>query len=345
MKNSFGEFPKYRARRIRKSEAMRRLVRETRFSLEQLVMPYFVCEGRSIKEPIEAMPGQFRFSTDVLLTELEELRGLGVQAVLLFGIPDEKDEKASGAWSSDGIIQNAIRQIKDQFKDLIVMTDVCLCAYTSDGHCGLINSAGEVDNDASVKVLAKIALSHAEAGADVVAPSDMMDGRIGAIRDVLDQNGFESTAIMSYAAKYASAFYGPFRDAAHSAPAHGLHIPSDRKTYQMDPANLHEALREIATDIQEGADIVMVKPAMAYLDVIREASREFHFPLAAYSVSGEYAMIKAASERAMIDEKNAVLEFMTSLARAGAQIFITYHAKQIALWEKDSQSLSIYNKI
>ncbi len=367
--NEIGKFPSYRARRLRKSEAVRRLVRETRFSLDQLVMPYFVCEGRSVKEPIESMPGQFRFSIDALLSELEELTGLGVSAILLFGIPSIKDEKAASAWAKDGIVQKAVRQIKERFKDLLVITDVCLCAYTSHGHCGVLRTVPpgtnntdkryqgplEIDNDASLQVLAKVALSHAEAGADIVAPSDMMDGRVRAIRETLDQNGFESVAILSYAAKYASAFYGPFRDAAHSTPMvpgteeagnsssrYPVPVHSDRKTYQMDPANISEAMREIGMDIQEGADIVMVKPALAYLDVIREASLKFHFPLAAYSVSGEYAMIKAAAERGVIDEKNAVLEVMTSLARAGAQIFITYHARQIAEWAK-SQSLSIYS--
>ncbi len=331
---------------MRKSEAVRRLIRETRFSLDQLVMPYFVGEGRLVKEPIESMPGQFRFSIDTLLSELEELTGLGVNTILLFGISDKKDEKAASACAKDGIVQKAVRQIKERFKDLLVITDVCLCAYTSHGHCGMMNAKGEVDNDASLKVLAKTALSHAEAGADIVAPSDMMDGRIRAIRETLDQNGFESVAILSYAAKYASAFYGPFRDAAHSAPnfeGAQTPVPSDRKTYQMDPANIQEALREIGMDIQEGADIVMVKPALAYLDVIREASKKFHFPLAAYAVSGEYAMIKAAAERGVLDEKNAVLEVMTSLIRAGARILITYHARQIAEWAKETQSLAIYS--
>ncbi len=342
---------------MRKSEAMRRLVRETRFSLDQLVMPYVVCEGISVKESIESMPGQFRFSIDTLLSELEELMSLGVSAILFFGIPNQKDEKATSAWAKDGIVQKAVRQIKEQFKDLLVITDVCLCAYTSHGHCGVLRTVPgtyerylvpfQIENDASLKILAKVALSHAEAGADIVAPSDMMDGRVRAIRETLDQNGFESVAILSYAAKYASAFYGPFRDAVHSAPAPtaSIHSPVDRKTYQMDPANLNEALREIAMDIQEGADIVMVKPALAYLDVIREASREFYFPLAAYAVSGEYAMIKAACEKGMIDERSIVREIMTSLARAGAQVLITYHAKQIAEWEKESKFLSIYSNL
>ncbi len=332
---------------MRQSEATRRLIREARFSLDQLIMPYFVCEGRGTKEEIEAMPGQFRFSADTLLRELEELTQLGVRAVLLFGVPSEKDERASGAWSKEGIIQRTLREIKKHFSDLFVMTDVCLCAHTNHGHCGLVNSKGEVENDASLEVLAKVALSHAEAGSDMVAPSDMMDGRIQAIRSTLDQHGFKNLPIMSYAAKYASAFYGPFREAAHSAPDPHAHlsveadqIPEDRKSYQMDPANKKEALREIALDIQEGADVVIVKPALAYLDVIQAASERFNFPLAAYSVSGEYAMIKAAAEKGLLNEKAAVFEIMTSLVRAGAHIVITYHAKEIASWvasDKGSQ--------
>lgn len=322
-----GQFPQFRPRRTRESEAMRRLVRETRLSLDQLIMPYFVKNGRSIKEEIESMPGQYRFSPDMLMAELEGLKHSGVQSILLFGLPDAKDEKATGAWSADGIVQKTVREIKTRFKDLLVITDVCLCAYMSHGHCGILNAQGSVENDASLKILAETALSHARAGADMVAPSDMMDGRVRAIREALDKNGFTNTPILSYAAKYASSFYGPFRDAAHSAPSSG-----DRKSYQMDPANREEALREIAMDIQEGADMVMVKPALAYLDIIREASSAFHFPMAAYAVSGEYSMVKAAVEKGYADEKKLVLEMMTSLARAGAQVIITYHAKQIAQW-------------
>jgi porphobilinogen synthase len=329
-----GSFPNFRPRRLRQSDAMRRLVRETRLSLDQFVMPYFIKSGRNIKEEIESMPGQYRFSIDMLLTELEELVQGGVRAILLFGLPDSKDEKASSAWAKDGVIQNAVREIKKNFKDLLIITDVCLCAYMSHGHCGVLSAQGEIENDPSLKILAETALSHAQAGADIVAPSDMMDGRVRTIREKLDQNGFQNTAIMSYAAKYASAFYGPFRDAAHSAPSSG-----DRKSYQMDPANRDEALREMAQDIQEGADILMVKPALAYLDVIREAASNFRYPIAAYAVSGEYSMIKAAAEKGLLDEKRTVIETLTSLARAGSQILITYHAKQFSQWVQADPSL------
>lgn len=327
-------FPNSRPRRLRQSEALRRLVCETRLSLDQLVMPYFVKPGRQIREEIESMPDQFRFSTDTLLVELEELVQSGVRAILLFGLPESKDAQASSAYAADGIVQKTVREIKKNFKELLVITDVCLCAYTNHGHCGVLNAHGEIENDPSLKLLAQTALSHAEAGADVIAPSDMMDGRVRAIRELLDQKGFQNTAIMSYAAKYASAFYGPFRDAAHSAPSSG-----DRKTYQMDPANRAEAMREMALDIQEGADILMVKPALAYLDVIREAAAAFPHPIAAYSVSGEYSMIKAAAEKGFLDEKKMVSETLTSLARAGSKILITYHAKQFAQWVKADSSL------
>lgn len=320
---------------MRRNEALRRLVRETRLSLDQLVMPCFVREGYGVKETIGLMPNQYRFSVDTLLAEAEELMSLGISSLLIFGIPDKKDEMGTSAWDKDGITQRAVRTLKQHFPDTIVITDVCLCAFTSHGHCGVINERGEIDNDASLKILADTALAHAEAGADIVAPSDMMDGRIQAIRKRLDHEGFEQIPIMSYAAKYASAFYGPFRDAAHSAPS----IPADRKSYQMETANRDEALREIALDIEEGADIVMVKPALAYLDVIREAKDTFHFPLAAYAVSGEYAMVKAAHEKGMIDEKKVVIEMMTSLTRAGANILITYHAKAIAQWHRESPLL------
>lgn len=330
-----GKFPQVRGRRTRASEALRRLVRETRFSLDQLVMPYFVRHGRNVKEAIASMEGQFRFSPDTLLPEIEELYSLGVRAILLFGLPDIKDAKASEAWSQEGIVQQAVCGIKKQFPDLLIITDVCLCAYMDHGHCGILNSKGEIENDASLKILADTALSHAQAGADMAAPSDMMDGRIAAIRNLLDQRGFQNLPIMSYAAKYASVFYGPFRDAAHSAPSCG-----DRKSYQMDPANRAEALREMAMDIAEGADILMVKPALPYLDVIREATAALQFPIAAYAVSGEYAMIKAAVRSGYLDEKKAVAEVMTSLARAGAQIFITYHAKDLAQWSRDDQTIA-----
>ncbi|MDP3921311.1 MAG: porphobilinogen synthase [Candidatus Omnitrophota bacterium] len=329
-----GQYPEYRPRRMRQNEAFRRLIRETRLSAEQLIMPYFVVEGRGVKEAIEAMPGQYRYSPDTLLAELETLVALDVRTVLLFGVPDEneKDEQASAASSAEGILQKTVREIKSRFKDLLVITDVCLCAYTSHGHCGMLSPEGQIDNDASLDRLAETALSHAQAGADIVAPSDMMDGRIRAIRTRLDAAGFKNTAILSYAAKYASAFYGPFREAAHSAPAAG-----DRCSYQMDPANREEALREIAMDIQEGADMVMVKPALAYLDVLREARERFQFPLAAYAVSGEYSMLKAASERGWVDEKKIVLEMAVSLLRSGANTIVTYHAKDIAFWLKNSQ--------
>ncbi len=327
MTETTGNFPEFRPRRLRQSEAVRRLVRETVLSPDQLVMPYFVKEGRNIKEAIESMPGQFRFSVDTLITEIEDLSEKGVQAVLLFGVPDEKDSKGSGAVSAQGIVPRAVREIKKHFSGMLVITDVCLCGYTDHGHCGLINEAGDIENDATLPLLAKMAVSHAEAGADIVAPSDMMDGRIGAIRRALDEKGFSGTAIMSYAAKYASAFYGPFRDAAHSAPSFG-----DRKTYQMDPANIQEAMRELAQDVKEGADILMIKPALAYLDVIQEARKNFNLPLAAYSVSGEYSMIKAAAEKGMLDEKRAVMEISLGMARAGARILITYYAKQLAEW-------------
>ena len=320
-------FPHYRPRRMRQNELYRRLIRETYFSPDQLVMPYFVREGRKIKESIESMPGQFRFSTDALLPEIESLVKSGVRSILLFGIPEKKDLKASSAWSEQGIVQKTVREIKKHFEDLLVITDVCLCAYMSHGHCGVLNQKGRIENDASLKILSDVALSHAEAGAGMVAPSDMMDGRIRNMREKLDKNSFQDIPILSYAAKYASAFYGPFRDAAHSAPSAG-----DRKSYQMDISNSEEALREIAADIQEGADMVMVKPALAYLDIIRQASEKFHFPLAAYSVSGEYSMIKAAAQKKWIDEKAIVLEVMTALSRAGANVLITYYAKEIPRW-------------
>ena len=326
-KNVFARFPLARPRRLRSNPLIRNLTRETRLSPDQLIMPYFVRPGKKIKEAVDSMPGQFRFSIDTLLRELGNLKKAGVSSILLFGIPDSKDGKASSSWSAAGIVQKAVRAIKKEFKDeLFVITDVCLCAYTSHGHCGILRG-GKIDNDASVEILARAALSHAEAGAGMMAPSDMMDGRVRRIREILDRKKFKDIPIMSYAAKYASAFYGPFRDAACSAPGFG-----DRKSYQMDPANLKEALREIGTDIQEGADIVMVKPALAYLDVIREAARTFRVPLAAYSVSGEYAMVKAAAAKGLLNEKETVLEMMTSMARAGARILITYHAKEIAAW-------------
>ncbi|MCB9799255.1 MAG: porphobilinogen synthase [Candidatus Omnitrophica bacterium] len=335
------QFPIYRHRRMRMKESLRRLVRETHLGADQFVMPYFVRPGFGVKEVIESMPGQYRFSTDTLLQELDELQQAGIGSVLLFGVPEESDKSpgAESAWQKNGVVQKAVHEIKRHFPDLLVITDVCLCAYTSHGHCGFINERGEVDNDSSLKALAEMALSHAEAGADLVAPSDMMDGRIQAIRKRLDESALTNTPILSYSAKYASAFYGPFRDAAHSAPssAGGQSVPEDRKSYQMDPANRLEALREIEADLCEGADMVMVKPALAYLDIIREAKTAFNFPLAAYAVSGEYAMVKTAVQNGLANEKKMVMEMMTSLARAGSDVLITYHAKQIGLWNQESK--------
>lgn len=317
---------------------LRTMLCETRFTSDQLIMPYFVRSGRKVKETISSMPGQYRFSTDTLLNEIESLAASGVRVLLLFGLSDSKDDKASGSYAKTGIIPQTIRAVKKRFPELAVITDVCLCAYTSHGHCGLLNREGKIQNDDSLAVLAKMAVAHAEAGADMISPSDMMDGRIQAIRRELDANGFEDLPIMSYAAKYSSSFYGPFREAAHSAPKQSGRgsekMPKDRKGYQMDPANREEALREMALDIREGADIVMVKPALAYLDILREAKNTFQFPLAAYCVSGEYAMIKAAAEKGWLDEKQAVLEALTSIFRAGADTVITYHAKDAALWGK-----------
>ncbi len=315
---------------MRQSEGLRRLVRETELSLSGLVMPYFVKEGLSGKEPIEAMPDQFRWGTEALLREIEEIQDLRLQSILLFGLPSEKDKTGSGAFDPEGVVQQTVRRIKKNFPDLTVITDVCLCAFTSHGHCGILSDKGEIENDASLSILQKVAVSHAEAGADLVAPSDMMDGRVRAIRELLDARGFKSTPILSYAAKYVSAFYGPFREAADSTPLFG-----DRKSYQMDPANRDEALREIQIDIEEGADVVMVKPALAYLDVIREAKEKFQFPLAAYNVSGEYSMVKAAAQAGWLDEKRTVLEILTSIRRAGAQVILTYHAKDIAAWLRE----------
>jgi porphobilinogen synthase len=317
-----------RPRRLRTSEGIRKLVRETVMSVDDLIYPLFIVEGTGIRREIPSMPGVFHLSIDQLLEELKEVQSLGIPGVLLFGVPDSKDEKGSGAYASEGIVQKALRAAKTSFPDLLLIADVCLCEYTSHGHCGMIED-GKVLNDASLELLAKSAVSYAEAGADIVAPSDMMDGRVAAIRKALDREGFADKAIMAYSAKYASAFYGPFRDAAHSKPAFG-----DRKTYQMDYGNAKEAIREVALDIEEGADIVMVKPAMAYLDVIKDVSDRFDIPVAAYHVSGEYSMIKAAAANGWIDEKAAALEATTAIKRAGAKIIITYFAKQLAEWMK-----------
>ena len=316
-------FPVTRLRRLRRSAGLRSLARETRLSLEDFVMPLFVAPEAL---PNEALPGMARHTVDGLLREVDELASLGVQALLLFGIPEEKDEEGSGAWDEDGIIQRALRELRPRFPELVLLTDVCLCEYTSHGHCGVIED-GEVVNDASLELLARTAVSHVEAGADCVAPSDMMDGRVGAIREALDAGGHQEIPILAYSAKYASAFYGPFREAAGSAPSFG-----DRRGYQMDPANVREALREIELDLAEGADAVMVKPALPYLDVIRAARELYEHPLAAYSVSGEYAMLKAAAAQGWLDERQAALESLTAIKRAGADFVITYWTKQLATW-------------
>ncbi len=313
-----------RPRRLRTSDTLRRMVRETRVSPDSLIYPLFLVEGENIKEPIPSLEGQWRYSPDRVWEEIEECLNAGVSRVLLFGIPAHKDACGSSAWDPNGVVQQGIRAIKEKFPQCYVITDVCMCEYTDHGHCGILHDH-EVDNDKTLEVLAKTALSHVQAGADMVAPSDMMDGRIGAIREVLDDNGFTNVPIMSYSAKYASAFYGPFRDAAGSAPAFG-----DRKGYQMDPHNRREALKECALDVEEGADILMVKPALSYLDVIRECSDAFDLPMAAYSVSGEYAMIKAAGKAGLIDEHRVMCESALSIFRAGADILITYFAKELA---------------
>ena len=323
------QLPFARFRRLRRSAALRRLVRETRLSPADFVYPLFVVHGQDVREEIPSMPGQHHLSLDRLADEANELRSLGVRAVLLFGLPADKDEAGSEAYADEGIVQQAVRVLKSADPELVVITDVCLCEYTSHGHCGVIVN-GEVDNDASLELLARTAVSHARAGADLVAPSDMMDGRVAAIRVALDADGFTNTPIMSYAAKYASAFYGPFREAVESTPQFG-----DRRGYQMDSANAREALREIEADIAEGADIVMVKPALPYLDVLSQARQRFDLPLAAYNVSGEYAMLHAAARNGWLDLRASVLEALTSIKRAGADIIITYHAKEAARWLQD----------
>jgi porphobilinogen synthase len=320
-------FPATRLRRLRATPVLRDLVRETRLSPADMVLPLFVQASGPRREPIGALPGIDRLSISGAVEEAGEAAALGLPAVLLFGIPDTKDAEGTGAYDDEGIVQLATRAIKEAHPDLVVMTDVCLCEYTDHGHCGLLRSDGAVDNDPSVELIARAAVSQARAGADVVAPSDMMDGRIGAVRAALDEEGFSDTPIVAYSAKFASAFYGPFREAAGSTPAFG-----DRRAYQMDPANGDEALREALLDVQEGADVVMVKPALAYLDVIRRVKDATHLPVAAYNVSGEYAMIKAAAAAGALDERAAVLETLTSIRRAGADIVITYHAKDAARW-------------
>ncbi len=317
-------FPEIRMRRLRRSATMRRMVRETSLRVDDFVYPVFVRAGKGLKKPIPAMTDCFHFSPDRIADEAAQVAELGIPAVLLFGLPAHKDEQGSEAWAEEGVVQQAIRAIKKRTPDLLIVTDVCLCEYTSTGHCGVVKD-NKVDNDATLDLLAKMALSHAQAGADIVAPSDMMDGRVRAIRQVLECNGFDDVAILSYAAKFASAFYGPFREAAESAPAFG-----DRKSYQMDPANAREALREIELDIEEGADMVMVKPALSYLDVIRRARDRFDCPLAAYNVSGEYMMLNAAADAGLLDRDAAMCEVLTSIKRAGADVILTYFAKKAA---------------
>jgi porphobilinogen synthase len=330
---STGQFPAYRPRRLRQSAALRRLIAETSLSVRQLVLPLFVRAGRNIRRAINAMPGVFQLSPDELLIEAERVHKLGVPAVLLFGIPDSKDDKASGAYTRQGIVQQSVRLLKKELPGLLVITDVCLCEYMSHGHCGLVHQEhgrARVLNGPTLKLLARTALSHAEAGADIVAPSDMMDGRVRAIRSELDERGFADTPIMAYAAKFASAFYGPFREAAESAPQFG-----DRRSYQMDAANSNEALREVALDLHEGADLVMVKPALAYLDIIHRVKATFGYPTAAYAVSAEYSMIKAAAAKGWIDERAVTLESLLAMHRAGADILITYAAPDVARWLKE----------
>ncbi|MEA1961056.1 MAG: porphobilinogen synthase [Bacillota bacterium] len=318
-------FPIQRMRRLRSSESMRKMVRETQLCVEDFIYPIFVCYGQNKKIPVGSMPGIYQYSVDQLRTEIIEIVSLGIPAVILFGIPENKDPFGSSACDDHGVVQEAIKVIKDIAPDLLVITDVCLCEYTSHGHCGILDEKDQVDNDATLEVLGREALSHVRCGADIIAPSDMMDGRVGYIRSVLDENGFANIPIMSYAAKYASSFYGPFRDAAQCAPHFG-----NRKTYQMDPANKLEAMREVQLDIEEGADFIMVKPALSYLDIIKAVKDTYHYPTVAYSVSGEYAMIKAAATQGWIDEQAVVMESLLSIKRAGADMIITYAAKEAA---------------
>ena len=323
-------FPVERPRRLRRTEAIRGLVRETRLTTRGFIYPMFVCPGSGVRVEISSMPGVYRQSPDRLVEECREVESLGIPAVMLFGIPEHKDERGTEAWSPTGAVQRAIEAIRHAKLNLVVMTDVCLCEYTSHGHCGLIEK-GEVANDPTLALLAEAALSHARAGADMVAPSDMMDGRVAAIRKSLDAHGFADLPILAYAAKYCSGFYGPFREAAQSAPQFG-----DRRSYQMDPANAREALREVQLDLDEGADLVMVKPALAYLDIIRRVRERFDVPVAAYNVSGEYAMVKAAARNGWIEEQRVVMEILTGIQRAGADMVLTYHAKDVARWLKSS---------
>ncbi len=323
-------FPTHRPRRLRRNELLRGFVRETRLTTQGLIYPLFVCPGKNVRNEVSSMPGVAQQSVDRIVEECREIEQLGIPAVILFGLPENKDETGSEALAADGVVQRAIEGIRKAKLNLLVLTDVCLCEYTSHGHCGVVKN-GEVENDSTIALLAEEALSHARAGADIIAPSDMMDGRVAAIRQKLDAKGFQDIAILAYAAKYCSGFYGPFREAAQSAPQFG-----DRRSYQMDPANSREALREVALDLEEGADIVMVKPALPYLDVIRQVHDTFNVPVAAYNVSGEYAMVKAAARNGWLDEQRVVLEILTSIQRAGASIVLTYHAKDVARWLKGS---------
>jgi porphobilinogen synthase len=321
-------FPTHRPRRLRRSEAIRSLVQETRLTTAGLIYPMFVCPGTKVRQEVSSMPGVFQQSDDQIVEECREVEALGIPGIILFGLPETKDPRGASSLSSQGVVQRAIEAIRKANLKLLVITDVCLCEYTDHGHCGVIEN-GEVANDATLTILAQQALSHVRAGADIVAPSDMMDGRVAAIREILDEHKFENTAILSYAAKYCSGFYGPFREAAQSAPQFG-----DRRSYQMDPANAREALKEVELDLEEGADMVMVKPALPYLDIIRRVRDAFEVPVAAYNVSGEYAMVKAAAHKGWLDEKRVVLEILTGIQRAGADIILTYHAKDVARWLK-----------
>jgi len=321
-------FPTHRARRLRRSEAIRGLVRETRLTTAGLIYPLFVCPGSGVRQEVSSMPGVAQQSVDKIIEECREIEALGLPAIILFGLPETKDPRGSSSTSASGVVQRAIEAIRKAKLNLLVLTDVCLCEYTDHGHCGVIEN-GEIVNDPTIAILSEQALSHARAGADIVAPSDMMDGRVAAIRKALDAHKFENVAILSYAAKFCSGFYGPFREAAQSTPQFG-----DRRSYQMDPANEREALKEVALDIDEGADMVMVKPALPYLDVIRQVRDRFDVPVGAYNVSGEYAMVKAATQKGWLDERRVVLEILTGIQRAGASIILTYHAKDVARWLK-----------
>ena len=327
------QFPQLRLRRLRRNEALRDMVRETRLDVADLVYPLFVVPGQGVKQEIPSLPGNFHLSSDAISREVESVAALGIPAVLLFGLPETKDGVASGAYHEHGVVQSAVKEIKRAVPEMIVITDVCLCQYTDHGQCGVVVDE-RVDNDKTLELIAQTALSHAAAGADIVAPSDMMDGRVAAIRAILDTGGFKDTIILSYAAKYASAFFGPFREAADSSPQFG-----DRRSYQLDPGNLRQALHEVDLDVREGADMIMIKPALAYLDVIARVRRRFLLPVAAYSVSGEFAMVKAAAQRGWIDEAACALELLTSIKRAGADIIITYHAKEAAGWLKSGRQI------